>query len=549
MSNLLIALLTRIYGIHTKSTSKLGIPVIISALLILLYSSINGISIDGLLYYLFFIESVGKSQLWIFLILGFLRLNDVADQIDVVLKYPRVSTPSQEEGNSLEDQNDILDAIIDEINPDEEIVIGNEWESADTMFRKNIDKVVDIVEDADRTHCLMFRSVDRMTRAEIFESAIFLYKMQEEGVLLYFDDLGFIDFSTSLQKLVLMVKVMNAREEYLNIQTRGEEGRKSSIENDEWPAGAPYGYEKVEDEESNELKVSSLESKIIQRGYELVELMGDTESVNVKQVHETLEMEFGEDDTPSYDTFRTILRKRMYTGVMTFDGKELGQCPQIIPEELFEKVQSILPDRNNESTNEFLDHALKRVIDKFGTDASLDLFEEVIKGKCPQCGSDVKPWGSETRKGKRVKAYRCVNHPDLRSEDADEEDLDDEETCDFEGPLLTTKFMDQWDSTIPLVCISCHQPLDDSEWEKSPNKIGFIEQTCDFCGTTVCTDLSEDKYERMGEVPSILHFFSDKSSEKSSSEREDNENSAISGGSNDGNGVESDENMDIRDFC
>jgi ssDNA-binding Zn-finger/Zn-ribbon topoisomerase 1 len=164
-----------------------------------------------------------------------------------------------------------------------------------------------------------------------------------------------------------------------------------------------------------------------------------------------------------------------------------------------------------------LDHGLKKIISKFGVDASLEMFEDVIKRKCPKCGGDVQTWGSEERMGHRVNTYRCVYHYAF-SDDEDENEEDnsdetDEDTCDFEEPLLTGRFLRNWESSVPVTCPACQRLLDDDKWEESPTKLGAIEQTCENCGCETTINLSSNKFVRVQEISEKLNFFERESDE------------------------------------
>lgn len=500
---------------------------------------------EGMVNWCFYKILNPDSPGWVVVTLGIAKSReDVTHLIDRVLIYPRVSSPGQEEGTSLEEQNNTLreeaEAVVDK---DDIFIIGNEWESARTMLRENIDEIVAQVRNSEERYCLMFRNVDRLTRADPFEAATFCWIMKQNGVILYFSDIGYLDFSDLMQETILMMQFVQARQEYMKIKNRGSEGRKQLKQQGAYPAKPPFGYDKDDDDS---LIRNDIEAEIIQRGAALA-IEGDeelgVEPGNVSDVHDQLENEYDEEDMPAYKTLLDSFRREIYTGKLKHNGEVVAECPKILSEETFSKLQDTIGERTSEADDHELDHALKQVIDWFGVDAALDLFEEIIKGKCPKCGGDVKPWGTTERMGHKVKKYRCVNHPG--SGDNEEGDTADDniEACDFEGPLLSSKFLREWESSVPLICPACQLPLDDEKWETSVTKLGYIEQTCDYCDTGIAVDLSQDKFERMKEIPEGIHFFDCISRDR------DHAEGRVSGDPDDDSDIASETNQSLDEYA
>lgn len=544
--------ITHLYSFYTSrlnGLSNAGILALLSSLLFVLYWLTTSIIYSPNTANHFLYKAVAAlDPVWLVPLLGAVTFEEVVDKIDAVLKYPRVSSRSQEDGTSLKSQNDKLNEEIEKLDPDRVITIGNEWESAKTMLRETIDEIVHIVKNSDERYCLMFRYVDRLTRADPLEACVFLWIMQQNDVILYFDELGYFDLEDLYQEMMLMMRFIQSREEYQKIRERGEDGRRKAKEKGEWPAAAPYGYSKNED---NHLERIDEQAEVVQRGIELV-LYGDDhhdiEAGVASQAHDQLVKEFEEADVsvPVYQTFLNICRRELYTGKITHKGEVVASCPKILSQDEFEALQEVLKEREHTRNETHLDHALRKVIDRFGVDPSLVMFEDIIKGRCPECGDDVRVWGSDTRMGKRVINYRCVNHSDFVNEDEEDSESDtvDDDTCSFEGPLLHDKFLRKWESSVPITCPACQQPLNDDNWEDCVTKIGSIEQTCENCGCGVAIDLSNNKFERVWEVSSKVRFFADESEEQDDS---DLENTSIDEDETEGD-EDDDGNSDLSDF-
>lgn len=516
----LISLLNIFYRLLLNGTSKTGMPVLLISILYAVYIlHTSFLSPHHSLVYLLFKQEYNLPLYWVIFLcafggIGFEEANQV---IDKILKYTRVSSRSQENGTSLDRQDKSIQSEIEKLDADIVAEIGGEWESASTMMRKNIDIIIDIVGDSDDTCCLMLKSVDRLTRADPLEACAFLWVLRENDVILYFNDLGYFDLADLNQQLLLMFKFIQSREEYKNIIEEGEAGIIDAKKDDRYPAPAPYGYTK---NDAGELEINEAQAEVVKRGAHLFlngNEDGDIEAGNMQAVKDQLDSEYHDAPVkvPAYTTLLNLYRRDVYTGKITHDGAHLGDCPVIINPDTFQKLQNILDERSTTETDDQLDHALKTVIDRFGTRASLDMFEDIIKGRCPQCGGDVRKWGSVERWGTLVTQYRCENHPKFLDEDKKSLET---ETCEFEGPLLTDKFLREWESTVPLICSVCQNHLDEDGWTESRTKLNAIEQTCSHCGVSITVDLPENKYERGFKYPDYaISFFEELSKGPSNS--------------------------------
>lgn len=439
---------------------------------------------------------------WVLPLIGFagIDFDEANDRIDKVIKYLRVSSESQQDKSGKDRQRSPIQKEIDKLDIEEVVTIADDWESARTMLRENIEEILNILsEDEDSTYCLMLEDVDRLSRAEPFEACVFFWIAKEHGLILYFDNMGYFDFSDPGQQLSVFFGLYQSRREYLKIAERTSNGQKSVKEDGGLPGPAPYGYKKEDD--SNIIHICQKEAKVIRDG---VTTLLDTDDA-VAAVWRNLKEKYSQKEptVPSYATFLNILRRELYTGKIVHEEEIVGECPSIVSDEEFDAIQQSLEDKSREEHDEELDHALKSVIERFGVDTSLDLFD-VIKGRCPDCGGDVETWGSTKRWGHRVLRYRCK-----------------EENCDFEGPLLSEKVLQRWGNKLPITCPLCQTPANKDDWKKSKTKIKGIEQTCDECGCEYSIDLTEecmDDLKRGLEFPEYaIRWFT--------SEKEDNEDS------------------------
>ncbi len=478
---------------------------------------------DWVSTWIYYKTSIDWWPLWVSPLVGFVGLDfeEAKEQIDKVIKYIRVSSESQKNKSGKERQETPIQKEIEKLSVEEVFTIADDWESARTMLRENIEEIIDtVIDDEDSTYCLMLEDVDRLSRAEPFEACVFLWIVKEHDVILYFDNIGYFDLSDPDQQLSVFFGLYQSRQELLKIKGRTSRGQKSEKEKGGLPSAAPYGYEKKG--KTNIIQIIEEEAEIIRDG---VTTLLDTEA-SVSSIWEDLEDKYGERDVdfPAYSTFLDILRRELYTGKIRHEGEVVGECPSILSDEEFERVQQIMGNKSREEHDEELDHVLKSVIERFEIDTSLELFD-VIKGQCPDCGGDVETWGSTERWGHRVRRYRCEN-----------------EKCDFKGPLLSERVLQRWENRLPILCPICQTPADDDDWEKSTTKIQAIEQTCDECGREYSIDLSEeltDGLKRGLEFPEYAINWFDNNDE--GTETEANETTNSSPGKENGESDDSDE--------
>lgn len=509
--------LSTLYRSHHKSISKKAIPWLLIALLYPFYISVEPsiplltvfdsgqppwLSVPN--------PSLSLSIVILFPLLGVLSREEVKPRIDIVIKYLRVSSQAQEsDGNSLDTQDDFLEDELAKLCPEEVVTIGDTWESAASMLRESIKQVLNEVEGEDQTYCLMIRDLDRLSRADPFEACTFLWLLKTYDVILYVHGEGYYDFSDHFDALRLFMQLVRAREGYEQIITNGADGRRKAIKRGEWPAPAPYGFDKQDDK----LVLNGTETAVLQRALELLRDQEDS----VKSAWERLGEEFDEDDLPAYQSFLVILRNPIIKGEMQFDGKVLNECPAILSEEEFDELQAQLGDRSNDEIDHNIDPWINRIVERYGVEPSVDLFSDILAPICPECGDTVHVRNRTTRRGEEVYRYRCSNHPGYQDDDDDDEDEDTDEnesateTCDFEAPLLSEDgFLGEWDFTAPITCPVCQMPAEDDRWEQSPTKVNGIVQDCQYCGVLIDIALPEDKMERALEIPdAALRVFGD----------------------------------------
>jgi hypothetical protein len=364
-------------------------------------------------------------------------------------------------------------------------------------------------------------------------------------VVFYFGNWGYFDFSDPYQQLIIFHALVSSRDEYNSILKRTSSGQKGVKEDGGFPGKAPFGYSKPgsnddtnDDNQSNKLEINEQQAEVITQA---VDTILATEDPVIRPIYDDLSDEYEAEieDFPEYSSFFGILRNEKYTGDLEHDGEVVGHIPPIISNEEYERVIDKIGKPDN-SENDDLDHALQSIIERFGIDGSIQLFD-IIKGRCPECGGDVDTKGSDTRWGHRVLRYECIGAAtdsqeatdgeceDSEETDTDEADADDSEAtadgCGFSGPLLSRSFLQQWEPGLPIVCPRCQTPADEDDWTRVDDKIGVVEQTCDACGlwysADVNTEYDSDIERGMDHPDHAIRWFDDTNSDSEDTDSQD----------------------------
>jgi len=532
---LLISILSGIYARVNNSISSIAIGAILTAALCVVYAHV-GIPdsaikyIHGVLTWSYYILIEQSWIYWLAPVLGFagVSFEEVKRRADVIIRYIRVSSQEQDKKSGKERQKQPLDKEAKKLDCEETIRIQKEWESASTMLRDNIDKILEIVRShPDKTVVLMLEDIDRLSRAPPFEAAVFLWILTEFEVIFYFNEMGYFDFTNPDQQLIAFFGLYRSRQDYIHIIERTSSGQKKIKTEGGHPGKAPFGFDKP-NEDTHELIVNETEAAAIK---DAVEELIETDDPVIKSVWREVKNQYTDkiEKFPTYPSFLYILRNKKYTGKTTHNGEVVGELPQIITEEQHENILEKI-GKSGKGENDDLDYALQSVIERFGIDSSIKLFD-IIKGRCPECGGDVKTIGSTKRWGHRVLKYECIESENNSEKQEDE----DNNNCDFSGPLLSRSFLQNWENHLPITCPRCQTPANEEDWKQNPNRIGAVEQTCNECGRWYSVDTStgsDAKLKRgMNDPEHAISFFDEdgiddeEEEEKVESSSTDNEES------------------------
>lgn len=467
-------------GMDRSRIGDLSIPLLSSVYTKGTLRSICFIAAGGLLLHLLF-NGVGTGGSVIPHILGFglLRPDDVDGDRWVMIS--RVSTGSQLGNTSTETQ---LSDLKNEMNrmDGNEVKVFEGAESAATMERDSVSKIADMAEN-DQFDVLGVWKLDRLTRADPWESIKYLRRIKEAGVTLYSGTHGYFDWNDLYDLKRVYDQVVFAREWYIRIRENAEKGQISQLEEGKWPFGSPpFGY--TRDEDNNISRTPRGKAIIPKIFYHYLETENRAET----------RRQINEDDIPqgeelSDNQIRTILKSELCIGHLTLEGEVFQKCEDlvVVKKDTYRRAQDLLGEREaSKSSASGLPDPVNRAAHRYGPDFALTQLGTVTT-QCPECGGGLNPYGTTTRLGQETKNYQC-------------------EECNWQGPLLSEQSFKEIHGTHPLTCPSCTK-TEGFEVSDHPTERFEYEYTCDQCGDSFGYDYPPDKYKRAIARPDLAFRF------------------------------------------
>jgi DNA invertase Pin-like site-specific DNA recombinase/DNA-directed RNA polymerase subunit RPC12/RpoP len=411
---------------------------------------------------------------WPFLVIGLLNSDEVEGDRWAILS--RVSTGSQLDGMSPDAQVDNLEAAVDRTSGDiiTKIQVA---ESAATIERDSLDRIVNMGKN-DEIDILGVWKLDRLTRADPWESFHYLEELKDAGVTLYADTNGFFDWDDLNDFRAVLNQVLFARRWYERIRESAEDGQIRYLQQGRWPFGdPPFGYVKDED------KILSLTDRGAEVVPEIYRLYLDTgtRAETRRQINERLP---GENEL-SDSRLKTVLTSELYVGDLALDEVVVNHDPALkaVERDIFQQVQQVIDENRSTPTaaNGFPDH-MSRAGHRFGVEFVLEHLE-ALTTECPKCGGELDPYGSTSLLGTTVKSYRCSD-------------------CTFQGPLLREQEFQEMHQSLPLRCPLCPR-TETFDVSAHPGQWEY-EYRCENCNTRFGTNLDPNKFKRAFENPDCM---------------------------------------------
>ncbi|MCQ4334214.1 recombinase family protein [Natronomonas sp. F2-12] len=470
--------LNTLYTSELKGYIYAGIPALIISFLCVVYA-IGGFK-D---LYAIIPEDLYYPHIWF--ILQFLAIGLIApDEFDgtrfVILG--RVSTKDQLPNADFENR---LQPIRDHARNERNGTVVKEFtgsESGATMDRESLDEILEMAE-ADKFDVLAVRDLDRLSRAEPWDTIGYLLKLRETGVNLYehpeqyyaWDDLN--DFQRLSQGMFF------SREWYRRISEGRRAGVFKQLEKGRWPLQTHFGYEKDDDRDDGDRNIYIDESKaeILYRIFEIYE-----RTHNIAQTQREINDRFEDqlNNGLTYSRIQTVLSSRLCIGQLTYEGVTKREIPDLVavPEEMYENVQSILESTSRNDAGK-IPEPIVDATTTFGIEYVQSILEQISFRRCKRCGSQLKPYSKTEIFGIPVEKVRC-------------------ESCDYDGPLLSAKEFREIHQTAPLSCPFCYQ-AGDFEVEKSQHGLDMTKYECGNCSRQFHTPVGPGKIKRYLNNPDL----------------------------------------------
>ena len=454
--------------------SNPGIPVLLTTLISSLYvaCAVGGIDSSSLIYALFTIF-IGMMPV------GLLDASEVEG--DRALILVRVSSASQSDNTSKSAQLETLRKVVEKIDGTVVEVLEAE-ESAAEIERSQLNTALEMAKN-DEFDILMVYEVDRLSRADPWDTVRYLHDLQQSGVTLYCDSYGFIDWDEHYDFEILAREAVFANR-WLNRLRKGRvEGVKRKLKAGKWPFGGepPVGY--YTDSENN-LKVDDAYTEFVQETYQIYRETGNKSDTH-RQINTKLQQ--ANLDTISYPQVGTILTSRLVIGRLEYAGEVVTTDSelQIIDKSLFQEVQALLSEQGARSESVSKPDFLQAAVERFGADFVMRLIDSFKPFRCRACGGNLERHGSTEVWGISMPNYQCQD-------------------CSYQGALVNEDELNNLHQTLPLRCPYCTatEEFEVTKLREAGTKFDY-QYTCDLCEYSFGSDMQPDQLRRMLNHPAL----------------------------------------------
>jgi len=400
-----------------------------------------------------------------------------------VLILVRVSSSSQSDNTSKSTQLDALKDAVENINGTVVDTLKAE-ESAAEIERSQLNKALEMAKN-DEYDILAVYEVDRLSRADPWDTIRYLTDLQQSGVTLYCDSHGLIDWDEHYDFEILSREAVFANR-WLNRLRKGRvDGVKKHLNAGKWPFGGkpPFGY--YTDDE-NKLKLDDAYAEFIPEVFEIY-LETENRSETKRQINKKLEQ--AGLSTITYPQVKTILTNQIVLGRLEYAGEVVttDSALKVIEKPLFHEVQTLLSEQGTRSEATTKPDFLEAAVDRFGADFVMQLIDSFKPFRCRSCGGDLERHGSTEVWGISMPNYRC-------------------QECDYQGSLINESELKKFHQTLPLRCPYCTatEEFDARKLREAGTKFEY-QYTCKVCEYTFGSDMQPDKLRRMLNHP-VLKF-------------------------------------------
>lgn len=411
---------------------------------------------------------------------GFLRRDDMKKKRWALIS--RVSTGSQLGNTSTGIQLDHLEHEVDEA--DGSVVKKYEdAESGSTTDRESLNEIRNMAENDDLDVVGVWK-LDRLTRADPWESFSYLQDLRDAEVTLYSGGYGYFDFEDPRDVKQVIGQVAFAREGYNRINENSEKGQIKQLENKKWPFfGSPVGY--VVDENNN-IELASYAEVVIPEIYQLY-LKTENRAETQRRINDS---DILKGEELSDGNIKTILRSKLCIGHLALKGETIQTDRQlkVVDNDVYWRAQEVLNERKpSQVTTSDFSEEIGQLIAHYGSEFALSQID-TLTVQCPKCEGQLESYGSTTRLGKKEKNYKC-------------------EKCNWQGPLMSSNNYEKIHGTHLLRCPFCTS-TEAFEVDNLSDKSHEYEYTCTACGNSFGTDQPPDRYKRAIRNPNLTSDIS-----------------------------------------
>ena len=464
------------YVCYKKGIRKAGIALFLIPFIYLIYTE-SGLTVPGA--WTTSICTLLKDGVGLPMMLGLLRKDEIDGSRALILT--RVSTTAQGNNSSKKSQREYLETAAEDANL-ETIDILEAEESAADIERSQLNDALERGRNGDYD-VLMIYEVDRLSRANPWETLSYLNDLREAGITLYADSYGYFDWDEHFDLEILAREAVFARRHLNRIRQGARDGCHQKLKDGQWPFGGnpPVGYRTNEDDE---LLLDEEYAPFVE---DFFEIYAKTE--NRKETMRQLNDKFEERglDSISYSRVKTVLQSPLCIGRLAYKGEVVAEMPELrqVDMELFQEVQSILSGQDDRPATPEVPEFAADAVEQYGLEFVMDQFESFKPFRCRKCDGDLERHGSKEVWGIPMAKYRCQD-------------------CEYQGPLMTEQELKSLHQTVPVRCPFCTST--ESFRSSTRRQLGMqfnYAYECLDCGLSFGSDLSPDRLKRIFSHPNL----------------------------------------------
>jgi len=393
----------------------------------------------------------------------------------------RVSTESQDNNSSKPSQREALKKDANDHGLDV-VKILEAAESGAEIDRTQLNTALELAQD-DEYDILMVYDIDRLSRADPWDTMEYLRKLRNEDVTIYNRSHGFFDWESYYDFEILGREAAFARRWLDRIKEGAARGYQQKLKHREWPYGSdpPIGYTTDED---GRIQVDSEYKEFIPEFFSVY-----AQTKNRKETMRRLNQKLEENDLPavSYNQVKTILQNDLCVGKLKHDDEIVKQYSdlQLVDQGLYDDVQSMLSGDQSGTPESDIPDIAAEAAEEFGLDYLFELIDSFKPFRCRECNGDLERKGTTEVWDISFPQYRCTS-------------------CDYLGPLISEEELKRMHQTLPLRCPFCSgtEQFTTSRVKRAGTNFDY-EYTCDVCDYSFGTNLSPSKIQRYLECPNL----------------------------------------------